>query len=360
MEEVKKSALSCRKIIFIAFALINLAIFLSLFVLFIYNAFIRKIIVTEHKETIENTKLDALSNINAEKENFVEPDVNLYPILYYEDSVNEINEFSEKLAIEVYEIKAGNIVLNSENLIKKPYTAIIYSKEKVADFTGLVLQISSDPNINSFRALEIDTSVSSNTEEFFRFVIDLKTKLKVLGVELILSIYPKWSSYIDYSYFKSIWINFDPEIDFLPYVPYVDAIKVKAFDYTSLKSILPGPITPFSFAKEVLQYMLYKGFPKEKLILGINTKSYFWTYRDFVEDFKQNHYTDANQAKVMNYTETINILSKIEPIETNSGDMAGYFITDKKYVLVYPTHESINKLVNLAENFAIKGISFRN
>lgn len=219
-------------------------------------------------------------------------------------------------------------------------------------------------NDANYEGLELDASLMVNKADFYTFVESLSEKLTSKGKRLIMSYYPRWGDNVSYEYFKNYSKVYGIQVEWSKLVPYVDEVRIKAFDYTTCYSVLAGPITPYDWVEKTLRYIIAQGLPRDKIVLGINTLGYRWTERDYVTNDLDNFIDNQQQCVVFSTDGVAELLQRYQGVaDSTLSKTAEQHITytdyDTEYILVNPSNDYINALVKLAADYGIKGVIYR-
>jgi spore germination protein YaaH len=236
------------------------------------------------------------------------------------------------------------------------FTKVLQSEENLTRHIESILK-----EVKSYDGIDLDyeSTKLSDKEKYFEFVARLSDGLKANNKNLIITVIAKWGDDILY---PSL-----PETrqvqDWARLSEYVDEIRIMAYDYTFSKSYFPGPIAPLSWVRDCLTYALTK-IPPEKIVLGIHLYSYEWETDssipyDFIVDMSANK-TGEKSAASYNYTQVKSILAEHKGVvsEFDNESIFRYEDGGKKKTLVYQTPTQLQKRIEIAKEFNIKGVVF--
>lgn len=130
---------------------------------------------------------------------------------------------------------------------------------------------------------------------------------------------------------------------------YADQVRIMTYDYTHPSGKEPGPIAPINWMIAVLEYATTK-MPREKIWLGIHLYSYEW-HSDGVS--KSYFHQTVNQL----LTE---VDEEMAYDEESQEAVAAYSCknSEAECVLYFPTPESIDARIKIAQHFRIAGVSY--
>jgi spore germination protein YaaH len=236
------------------------------------------------------------------------------------------------------------------------FTKVLQSEENLSRHINEILT-----EAKSYDGIDLDyeSTKLSDKEKYFEFISRLSEGLKSSGKKLMITVIAKWGDAVLY---PSL-----PETrqvqDWERLSKYADEIRIMAYDFTFSKSHFPGPIAPLSWVHDCLTYALTK-IPAEKIVLGIHLYSYEWSTDskipyDFIVDMSANQ-TGNVAAASYNYTQVKAILSshKGETTDFDNESIFRYEESGKKKTLVYQTPEQLQKRIDQAKEFNIKGVVF--
>ncbi len=105
---------------------------------------------------------------------------------------------------------------------------------------------------------------------------------------------------------------------------YADEVRIMAYDYTFSNSQRPGPIAPYDWQRQVLEYAIQL-VPREKIVLGQHTYSYEW-WSNIPNASSTANQTGERQRSLIfkGYLEQESFLSGADPSPTQKARSYGY------------------------------------
>lgn len=231
-----------------------------------------------------------------------------------------------------------------------------------SDYQKIIERISNKVRESNIKRFELDISFS-NLDNYLDFLKDLKLEQFSEGISIGIYIYPKWGDYVDYSFFAPITNSFSTNSDLDEVLQYVDYIKIKSYDYTGPKDILPGAISPKTWFKQILQYYTKKDYNKEKIFFGINTQAYEWGDRVIAFQPKDNYSLLQEEAKVYSRSDFLKLKEgmTLDPMKEDGIDESiyRYNINGVEFITIFPENELIVELEELVKSYGFGGIFYK-
>ncbi|RMD76739.1 hypothetical protein D6810_03095 [Candidatus Dojkabacteria bacterium] len=212
--------------------------------------------------------------------------------------------------------------------------------------------------------LDYESIKLADKDKFFFMLEDLSKKIKQINKKLVFTVLPKWGNEISYESLPQT----RKVQDWKRISDLVDEMRIMTYELFGGNTII-GPIGPISWLELNIQYAIYIGVPREKIVLGVHTYSYDWTERDIVDkiDFK-NFFHDPEKTKnlpigVALFNTDIMKIKKnykfTEIFNEEWGESIGrYTFRGVNRVVVFPTERSFEMRKELAAEYGIKGIAY--
>jgi spore germination protein YaaH len=224
--------------------------------------------------------------------------------------------------------------------------------------------------------LDYESTKLADKDQFYKLLDLLSKDLKAKGKRLIFTALAQWGDTISYKSLRETrqvqnWAKISE---------YADEIRVMAYDYTSPKALQPGPIAPYSWVKEVLEYAREEGVIS-KLVLGIHLYSYEWYMEsseyqqkkaDGIDPLAFSENSDFNlpisktSARSYTYDTVKKLVGSLSELPTErDGEMTVRFMRqnpqtkkNEERILVYTTPAATKAKVDLARSQGAKGVVF--
>ncbi len=224
---------------------------------------------------------------------------------------------------------------NSTNISLSTYTIRRKNIEKILE----------DINKFNFGGIDIDYEriSSSDKENYLAFLRELKVELGKMRKTLSVSVFPQWHNGTYHTeQIESISVQDYAEIGRI-----ADEVRIMAYDYTLQTSRTPGPVSPISWVRDILDYAV-RMIPREKVWLGVPLYSYEWI---------------NGKTVALTYTSVYNLLSNsnISPLlDSEIGESYAEFACNdgEKCYLYFQNKESIQKKREIAKEYRIAGVSY--
>ncbi len=236
-------------------------------------------------------------------------------------------------------------------------------------------QISARPEFAGID-LDYESTKLADKDQFYKLLGLLSQDIRSRGKRLIFTALAQWGDTISYKSLRETrqvqnWAKISE---------YADEIRVMAYDYTSPKALQPGPIAPYSWVKEVLEYAREEG-EISKLVLGIHLYSYEWYMESseyqqkktdgidplaFTENSDFNLPISKTSARSYTYDTVKKLVASLQEVPTQrDGEMTVRFMRqnpqtkkNEERILVYTTPEATKAKVDLARSQGAKGVVF--
>lgn len=213
--------------------------------------------------------------------------------------------------------------------------------------------------------LDFEEIKLEDKEIFFKFLKEITQKVHERNKLVSFTVLPQWSneiSYIGHPQTRAVQ-------DYLEISTIVDEFRIMTYDYYGRNSIKAGPVAPLEWMERVIQYAIFSGVPREKIVLGIPTYLYDWSDREIATQINlsgdeiglgsllglepgEAYYGSGLQKVVNNY----NFQSTFN---SDWGEAIGrYEYQGKSRIVVFPTNESILLRKELAAEYGVKGIAY--
>jgi len=321
----------------------------------LYLFFYRKIDISKDNVVFEKVIVDDISNVAAEKLNYDKVDKSVigesFEQLDYLQISNN-NSTNPKSLKKLIDFKDKKLNYNIETLNK--FTPVLYSSNYEGfNAQDLFKELSELISENNLRNIILDTSLLSDTEEFYLLAGKLN-EIETLNLGILLSY--RTNELESYSAYKIIDPMITKILDISRVKSLADFFYIKTYDYTPINAGLPGPNSKLSEIEDIIQYYLYKGLDRQKIYLGINRASFVWEDRFYQADIRQNVIVEKLQSVDIEFDKS----KLVDEVKLEYEDNYGYFVKDsKKYIAVYPSDEYIANLKQLALTYNLYGVFFR-
>lgn len=369
--EMKSTPKPFRKVLAtITFLLIILAVVSSLITFYLFQFRREFIIDTKTKtETITNNEI---SKSAAEKMNLdnVEKMPKDQSELITGANITYTNSQSSILTALSYEVMDDSSLRKVDTfveLIKRPgFIPIFYISPKtlttanfdLAKLSALIIAESAN-----FKEVSFDVSFTY-IKDFNNFIKPIAANLKSKNVLVDLYLYPSFGKEVNYNYFLQISNDYHRTTKFSDLNNIVDKVIVQLYGFTSEYSILPGPVAPIDWAKQVIQFYISEGIDRNKMFAEINTSNYLWLEREIVTDPKLNYPVADIQGGVVSDAQVqlkqFAIINEAYSFLDMSKEQIALLDHESvKYLLLSPTDENINSLKNLVAEYGLAGYIVR-
>jgi len=211
--------------------------------------------------------------------------------------------------------------------------------------------------------IDYESTYEKDKEVFQDFIVRLSEEIHKRGKKLTFSAVSKWSDNSIFSYLPQTKKAHDWKF----MSTYVDEIRIMAYDYTSRKSFVPGPMSPILWEESLIRYALTQ-IPPEKIVLALPLYGHAW------ENVPQSDPAGINNDQIIKGSgdttdslqhEDINNIRKRTSAqytertdEWNQEIMAQFTLDGKKKTLYYLNADMINQRKKLAQKYKIKGIAY--
>lgn len=246
-------------------------------------------------------------------------------------------------------IVIGDMLNSQENMDRHINEIIRYITEY--DFDGI--------------DLDYEAIYLKDKELFFEFMQKLSLRTNEIEKKLVFTVMPKWGE-------TDVIYLYLPETrkvqDYRRIAELVDEFRIMTYEYTGRNSNYYGPNGPLRWIEFVIQYAIFAGVPREKLMIGIGTYSYDYPTQEALpsinfyptlkvasdkvkEPAKAYYNTDLRAIKSQNqFTEEYN---------EEWGEMVmKYNANGIGRTIVYPNERSISDRKQLAADYGIKGVVY--
>lgn len=210
--------------------------------------------------------------------------------------------------------------------------------------------------------LDYEAIYLKDKEKFFSFLADLKIELKKTNKVLVFTVLPKWGNEVIYSSLPQTRMV----QDYKRIADIVDEFRIMTYEYTARDSVEIGPIAPIEWMERVIQYSIYSGVDREKIVIGIHTYSYDFAERELAKnidfypvlDIRGNKDLPATNAYFNETVEQINFSSVV--FNEVWKESVGYFTNrnGEPRVLVFPDQKTLDARKELAAEYGIKGVTY--
>lgn len=323
--------------------LVFLIILLSLGIYYLYTnhnyVVIEEVKEDKYIELLDKSKQEA-EELNLQNIEKAEKTTSELTQLSYKDYHDKL-EFTDDLrTYQIADISDIPQDINSEmeNLRIQNTQGVILTEKTISDLLAMLKKIT------KLNTVIVDKSFLGNSG-----YVDLLKALKT-DYQVLTEIPAKWNTYINYENLARFEKSYSQEIDYSQISQNSDYVILSAYDYTNQNSILAGPIAPLGWVEQVVKYAIYKGLPREKIILSIPTYGYEWSDVEVEYTYEQNYVLTEAVAKKIQVTELDNIAGIFDERTKETKYIAG----DK--IIFYLSTEDIQKRVELAASFGLAGV----
>lgn len=179
-----------------------------------------------------------------------------------------------------------------------------------------IIQIVNDPDYDGID-LDYESTKLIDKDKYNSMIIELSNAIHARNKKLIVTVLAKWGDDVEYPSLKET----RKVQDWRFIADYADWIRIMAYDYTFIRSKLPGPIAPIAWIESIIQYAKTK-IPDEKIVLAAHLYSYQWSNTsdtkieqatmlfDFAYDYTNNSYDENIQVASYDYETVKKILSE--------------------------------------------------
>jgi spore germination protein YaaH len=212
--------------------------------------------------------------------------------------------------------------------------------------------------------LDYESTKLADKDKFFFMLEDLSMKIKREGKKLVFTVLPKWGDEISYEALPQT----RKVQDWKQIADLVDELRIMTYELYGGNTII-GPIGPLEWLELNIQYAVYLGIPRQKIVLGVHTYSYDWSDRAIVEKIDYKNYfhnpelTKNLKPAVALYNIDVNKIRNgydfQESFNEEWGEGIGrYNFKGNPRVVIFPTERSFELRKQLAAQYGIKGIAY--
>ena len=197
--------------------------------------------------------------------------------------------------------------------------------------------------------------------EFYDFLNSIKYKFNKINIILALNL--RWGDKVNYSEHEKYKLSKSNKLNLEKFNSIIHEYWIESFDYTTPKSALAGPISTEKLTNLAIRYYLLNNLPYSRTKLWINSIGYMWGYREYEEDHLQNFVLDEMQVKYLKKEEIEKIEENFIKVITDDSIKDKVVeikniesLSTKPNILVFPSEEFINKLINLSQIYNLNGV----
>lgn len=214
--------------------------------------------------------------------------------------------------------------------------------------------------------LDYEDFALEDKDKFFYFLETLNGRLKEHNKKLVFTALAKWGDNIMYPISQQTRRT----LDYKKIADIVDEFRIMSYDYSSPNSAYAGPIAPLEWMEYIIQYAIYQGVPRDKLVLGIHNYAYVWTDRELLPALnflKPNAYLNApfdfgNKALAYNYEDveiTLQTYSVNTYFDSFWGENIARFTKEGvPRIMIYLDNHAIALRKQLAADYGLKGVAY--
>lgn len=356
--EVKKRFLGLKRFFFIFTAFVLTCILGLSSGVIIYRFF------AYYKNTQTITKIENVEDLTKSKEDIEADNLSLIPKQPIDSSelivtASDLNaqalakkigvESTSKTTQQISVTESGAFISPTEILKNITLEYIPSASNATFDSEKFTANLSELITKSDFEAIQLNSSFIKVTN--YEGIISKVSELtKPKEIKLLIELPAKWGDFVDYTDYKNFDLSYDTIIPLNTISIYADSIVIKGFGYTTVNSILPGPVSPNGWLEKVIQYYVSKGVSRNKIVIELNTKAYVWEDREIALKNTENYILATKQiTDIKVKTE----FDKITPAETFDGES---FVSKDKLVIVLPTDQKILDQIELIADYGLSGI----
>lgn len=314
---------------------------------------------------------------NVIREDISKQEAEFINLLNYKDNIknkNKDNFFIKRLEGTVinnfYRSPIQSIIFieDNGNIDTSFYTKnseYVFIEQK--DFTKVLNQNDLTNILNDISNLtkENNTVVFSSTMSYFlnfeNIIQIFKEKFNQKKLIQVLNL--RWGDEVNYNNYSKYKTSKNIKINGLNQLNTIfNEFWIEAFDYTTVKSILPGPLISLDLFTASINYYTQNGISLDKLVVWINTLGYMWPDRYFENNHLLNYIFDKVDAKILENTKFDEIINNYPNTNIIYGDnkniQENLYIVEidkKKFYLIKPSEEFIKLQIDIAREKYIKG-----
>lgn len=285
---------------------------------------------------------------------FVNPDGSLKTVIS-EANRKKIDDFARskniKIIPAIQDFDADNLgqVLNSEENIAR-HNAEVMAEILKYDYYGI--------------DLDYESTKLADKDKFFTMLSTLSAEMQREDRKLIFTVLPKWGDLISYPALPQT----RKVQDWKRIADLVDEFRIMTYELFGGNTIV-GPIGPLDWLELNIQYAINLGIPRDKIVLGVHTYSYDWSFRPIAKviDYK-NYFHDTSLTQNLSpgvalFNVDINKIRDGYDFQESFNDAWGegigrYIFRGVERIVVYPTDRSFELRKQLAAAYGIKGIAY--
>ncbi len=244
------------------------------------------------------------------------------------------------------------------------FSKIFEDKEKYKIFMKDVMSIV-DKNNYAGIDLDFEDTKLEDKQIFIKLLTDLKSELSSENKSLVFTALPKWSDVVVYlGHPQTRQVQ-----DYKQISDIVDEIRIMTYDFYGRDSDEAGPVAPLEWLERVIQYAIFSGVPREKIVLGVPTYAYDWSDRRIASSINlSTDYTGLGSIFNLEpgdayYHSGVEKVIKNYNLDYSFNEIWGEAIGRYDYngvsrIVVFPTDESIQLRKQLAADYGLKGVAF--
>ena len=254
------------------------------------------------------------------------------------------------------------------------FSEVLRSQQNLDRHVKAILDIVEKENYDGID-LDYESTKLSDKEAFFEILEKLSVELRENERKFIFTVLPQWEANKGYQSLRET----RKVQDWGRIGELVDEIRIMSYDYTSSRSINPGPIAPLDWLEEVIEYSIRR-VPREKIFIGIHLYSYEWwmdadEYDKVSEDKNTLRFAESStfnppinnkSARSYTYITNKNILENFSG-ETSSyqGEIIHQYRKDnpqtgviEERVLVMIDKQGLRARQDLVEKYKLGGVAY--
>lgn len=271
-------------------------------------------------------------------------------------NVDSLIDYAKNQKIEIigtiplFEAETLSIILNDEQNFNRHVQQII-DRVKKYNLDGI--------------DLDYESIYLADKKLFYEFLKKLNQEMKNINKKLVFTALAKWGDNIEYpSLPQTRRVQ-----DYKMISDLVDELRIMTYDFISKNSEVAGPIAPLPWIEKVIQYSIYKGVPREKLVIGVHNYSFVWTERpilqklDLINWFGNIVNNNQNEGSLVYNYEDIEITKKLYNSESYyhkewGEEVIKVNIKNIPRIIFTINDDGIKDRKLLASKYGIKGISY--
>lgn len=214
--------------------------------------------------------------------------------------------------------------------------------------------------------LDYESMYLKDKEKLLDLLEDLAIELKRHDKKLSFTVVAKWGNEVVYRTFTQTRMG----QDYRRIGELVDEFRIMGYEYSGRDNQWVGPIAPIKWMEDTIQYAIYSGVPRDKIVLGIHTYAYSYSERDIMPtlDYVPVYGPASNkelEAATAHFPSDVEAIIENNNASISFNDEWGEAIAEyisptsgQKRIMVFPNQQSIDLRKQLAADYGLKGVIY--